>query len=76
MWIMIKDVLYNLDHYRVIEGDITPNGKTYLSMTAINNEGKTMSYKEHIFETRIELTKEEIRMVIKGIINEYKKNLI
>ena len=61
MWIGIKDKLYNLDKYRVIQGDVMPNGKTYLSLTG--NDG----------ETRISMKTEELTGILGGILDVQKQ---
>ena len=56
MWVNIHHKLYNLDKYDIIQGDETPNGKTYLSLS---------NRKKH--EVRIQMKPEDITRVMMGI---------
>ena len=61
MWFMIQDKLYNLDRYNIIQGDVTPNDKTYLSLDGIDN-----------VEVRIQMSQLEIDTVMYNIADKYK----
>tara|TARA_R100000458_G_C8248417_1_gene225829 strand:+ start:740 stop:952 length:213 start_codon:yes stop_codon:yes gene_type:complete len=56
MWVNIHHKLYNLDKFDTIQGDETANGKTYLSLSNRNKH-----------EVRIQMTPEDITLVMMGI---------